>query len=198
MMGGKATSGMVLAMPEARTGNDELRCRLYASLKQRDLLSADADERGPLTIYGQPAWRELASGREPEPLMAASARQRALVACAHATPAAAPDRCALWIETAFARMGLGVVTGNASALYRDWCRLADPGELKVGMIAAVAACPYGAGGRAWGHVGLYIGDGRIMHCAGGRVLTAPFEAWASVYGVMTEPRWGWLGGIDLT
>lgn len=177
---------------------DIARERLLASLAARRLLSSDGEEGAPLTIYGQPAWRSVLPGHEPEPLMDASRRQRALVGLAHATPAAPPDRCALWIERAFSRLGMGVVTGNASDLYGSWCRLDDTADLKVGMIAAVPVHPYAASGRGWGHVALYIGDGRAMHCASGRVLTVPLEPWLSVYGVMAPPRWGWLGGIDLS
>ena len=65
------------------------------------------------------------------------------------------------------------------------------------MIVAVPVHPYGAGGRSWGHVGYYVGDGCVRHCSNGRVATAPLDVWLSVYGVMAEPRWGWLGGIAL-
>lgn len=177
----------------------ELRRRTLAMLTKRGLLAPGAtEEQGePLTIYHQPAWRGIAPGHEPQALMDSSARQRDLVALAHATPAAAADLCAAWIERVFARMGLGVVTGDAAALYHDWCRLSDPRDLRVGMIVAVPAHPYGTGGRSWGHVGLYVGDGVLRHCNDGRVSTAPFETWLSIYGVMAEPRWGWLGGIAL-
>lgn len=177
----------------------ELRRRTLTMLAERGLL-APGTAKGleePLTIYHQPAWRGIAPGHEPQALMDSSTRQRDLVALAHATPAAAADLCAAWIERVFVRMGLGVVTGDAAALYHDWCRLSDPRDLHVGMIVAVPAHPYGNGGRSWGHVGLYMGDGYVRHCNNGRVSTAPLEAWLSVYGVMAEPRWGWLGGIAL-
>lgn len=181
-----------------RERSDEMRERALAMLAERGML-ASSDEQGnePRTIFGQPAWRAIEPGHEPQALMEGTARQRDLVASAFATPAAGPDQCATWVERVFARLGLGQVSGSASELYRDWCRSADTAELLTGMIVAVPSHPWGNGGRSWGHVGLYVGDGRIMHCDDGRVRTAPLEAWLSVYGVAAEPRWGWLGGIAL-
>ena len=135
----------------------------------RDAHQPNVLEAEPLTIYHQPAWRAIDPERKPQALMDASARQRDLVALAHATPAAEADQC----------------------------QSSDTRCLRVGMIVAVPAHPYGAGGRSWGHVGLYLGDSRVRHCAYGRLVDAPLELWTSVYGVMAEPRWGWLGGIAL-
>lgn len=163
----------------------------------RDAQQQNVIEAEPLTIYHQPAWRAIDPERKPQALMDASARQRDLVALAHATPAAEADQCAAWVERVFLRMGLGVVTGDASALYHAWCQSSDTRCLRVGMIVAVPAHPYGAAGRSWGHVGLYLGDSRVRHCTDGRLVDAPLELWTSAYGVMAEPRWGWLGGIAL-
>lgn len=171
---------------------DNRRMRFMGALAERGLLG-----EGSLTIYGQPAWREVPAGREPQALMEANATQRNLVACAHGTPSAGHDRCAAWVERAFARLGVGVVGGDAVGLYDDYCHLVDTRELKVGMIVATSAHPYGVGGRAYGHVGLYVGDERVMDCLGDRVRTVPLDLWLSAYGVMAEPRWGWLGSIGL-
>lgn len=171
------------------------RRRLIDRLQRSNLIQKAGDP--PTTIYGEPAWRAVAPGREPEPLMAGSTRQRDLVASAHGTPTTGEDLCAAWVEAVFSRLGLGIVVGNARELYERWCRDADTRALKVGMIVAVPAHPYSAAGLAWGHVGLYVGDGMVMDCADARVRTAPLEAWTSAYGVMAEPRWGWLGGIAL-
>ena len=177
---------------------NDYRARLLASLNRRGLLApADAAGAAPMTIYGQPAWRSIPPGHEPQPLMEGTRRQRDLVVSAHATPPTAPDQCAAWVELVFARLGIGRVTGDASGLYHSWCHEADTRGLLVGMIVATPSHPYGCGGRSWGHVGLYAGDGSVMHCNDGKVLTAPLELWISAYGVMAEPRWGWLGGIAL-
>lgn len=173
---------------------NHMRERLLASLAARRLLADD----GVTTIYGQPAWREAPAGREPQALMAAGARQRRVVECAHAMPATCEDQCATWVENVLASAGVPYVVGTARELYDGFFHLTDTRELLVGMVVAVECHPYDALGWAHGHVGLYVGDGRVMECAGGRVRTAPLEAWLSAYGVASEPRWGWLGAIDMS
>lgn len=150
---------------------------------------------GATSIWGQPALRPIARGHEPQVLMDAVALQRRLVECAWATPALGENRCAGWVERAFARLRLGTVAGDARALYQDYCSFDDLADLKVGMIVAVPSHPFGVGARGYGHVGLYVGDGVMMDCVSGRVRRAPIEPWMSAYGLMASPRWGWLGSI---
>lgn len=169
--------------------------RLRTNLERRKLVAPSPHK--DQTIYGKPLWRSIPKGHEPQALMDASTRARDLVILAHATPATGYNLCAAWVEQVFSALGLGVVIGDAATLYRSWCTKDDAAELMVGMIVATAAHPYSADGRAWGHVGLYIGDSRVMDCVAGRVRTTPLEAWISVFGVMCDVRWGWLGGIAL-
>jgi cell wall-associated NlpC family hydrolase len=130
--------------------------------------------------------------------MDASTLQRRLVACAHATPSPGDDLCASWVEQAFSRLGLGVVLGDAAHLYDSYCHYADTADLRVGMVVAVPRHPFSPQGTRHGHVGLYVGDGTVMDSADGRVRKVPLELWTSAYGLMDEPRWGWLGSIGLT
>lgn len=185
-------------------------------LDQHGMLADD----GTATRFGKPALRRVpcpqpdacptdveatvAAGPErsdvggaPQRLMDATEPQRNLVACAFATPWAGPNSCALWVEEVYARLGYGVVTGHARDLCRSYCSRTDLGLLKVGMIVGVERHPYTPAGLAHGHVGFYLGDGQVRDCADGGLRTSPLEAWLSVYGVMDDPRWGWLGGVDL-
>lgn len=172
---------------------DDMRGRLLAGLARRGLLA----DGGCATVYGEPAWRPVEPGHEPQALMAATELQRRLVACAYGTAAAGADQCAAWVERVFARPGVGVVAGDAVRLYGDYCHLVDTRDLRVGMIVAVARHPYGAGGWDFGHVGIYVGDGMVMDCVDARVREVPLELWLSAYGVASQPRWGWLGAISL-
>lgn len=171
----------------------DVRSRLLAALGARGLLAAD----GQATRFGQPAWRAVPAGHEPQALLDAGTLQRRLVECAHGTAPMGDGLCAAWVERAFSRLGLGYVSGGARDLYEGYCHLTDTGDLLVGMICAVGRDPYGACGWDHGHVGLYAGDGRVMDCAGGRVREVPLAPWLSAYGVACEPRWGWLGAIAL-
>lgn len=167
--------------------------RIRDALSARGMLAAD----GVTTRFGKPAVRRPTSGHEPERFMDATEPQRNFVACAYATPWPGANACAEWIEEAYARLGYGVVTGHAFELCRSYCSRTDLALLKVGMIVGVEHHPYTANGLTYGHVGLYIGDNMVRDCADGGLRTAPLEAWLSVYGVMDDPRWGWLGGLAL-
>ena len=170
-----------------------VRERLLAALGERGLLADD----GVSSVFGEPVWREVPAGHEPQALMDAGALQRRLVECASGTAPMGEGLCAAWVERAFSRLGMGYVSGDARELYEGFCHLTDTRDLLVGMIVACGRHPYGAGGWDHGHVGLYAGDGVVMDCVDGSVRRVPLGLWLSVYGVASEPRWGWLGAIAL-
>lgn len=165
--------------------------KLIEMLRARDLV------RGDRSRWGMPLIRHVGAGHEPQRTADATALQKRLVACAYGTPAPGADLCASWVEQAFSRLGLGVVLGSARELCDSYCARTDTADLKVGMIVATTAHPYSAAGLAHGHVGLYVGDDKVRDCVAEGVRTVPLELWLSAYGVMADPRWGWLGGIGL-
>jgi hypothetical protein len=65
------------------------------------------------------------------------------------------------------------------------------------MIIAVPTEPYSAAARLYGHIGIYVGNGTVRHCASGVVMTQSLDSWISEFGVTSTPRWGWLGGVAL-
>lgn len=166
--------------------------RLLAWLSARRL----AD--GGITRWGQPALRHIETGHEPQSRDDARPLQKRFIACAYGTETNGGDLCAAWVEQSFSRLGLGVVLGDARHLYQSYCGRTDTADLLVGMIVAVPASPYTKGGRAHGHVGVYAGDATIIDATADGVRKSDLELWLSAYGVMAEPRWGWLGSIGLT
>ena len=165
--------------------------RLLSVLRERGFAC------GMLSRWGQPALRVVPAGHEPQRTADASALQKRFVACAYATPSPGEDLCASWVEQAFSRLGLGVVLGNAAELYHGYCHYTDAADLKVGMIVATSAHPFTAQGMAYGHVGLYVGDDLVLDSVGEGVRKVPLALWLSAYGLVAEPRWGWLGSIGL-
>ena len=165
--------------------------RLIEKLRERGLVD------GWLSKWGQPALRHIEVGHEPQRLMDATALQRRFTACAYGTPSPGEGLCASWVEQAFSRLGLGVVLGNAAQLYDGYCHYTDTANLKVGMIVAVPSHPFSAQGLAQGHVGVYLGDEEVMDAVGEDVRKVPLTLWLSTYGLISEPRWGWLGSIGL-
>ena len=165
--------------------------QLLAVLEERGFVSAGTSR------WGYPAVRRLGEGQDPQSLMDASALQRRFLACAHATPSPGSDLCASWVEQAFSRLGFGVVLGDAAELCNGYCHYTNTADLKVGMIVAVAQHPYTPQGMAHGHVGIYAGDNLMMDAVGDKVRKVPLELWLSAYGLMGDPRWGWLGSMGL-
>lgn len=166
--------------------------RLFEQQNSRGLVRPDG-----FSVYGQPVLRRVPAGHEPQALMDAKTIQRRLVECAHAVHATSDGLCAGWVKQVFSSLGFGMLAGDAIDIYDGDCPYTDTADLLVGMVVATSREPYSADGRAYGHIGLYVGDGMVMDSAGGRVRRVPLELWLSAYGIMAPPRWGWLAGIAL-
>lgn len=166
--------------------------RLLAYLGKRRLL-----RDGHTTIYGQPALRRVPPGHEPQSLMDARTQQKRLVEYAYSTPSTGENSCAAWVELVFSRFGYCIVAGHAFQIYESYCSLVDLADLKAGMMVAVPHHPLDVHGRRYGHIGIYVGDCLVRDCVDTGVRTVPLELWLSAYGVMAQPRWGWLGSFAL-
>lgn len=113
-----------------------------------------------------------------------------IVAAARVTPSPGANLCAKWVSQVYARAGLGYPNGDACDFYREWCLSSDCRELVVGMTIGVPTHDSsGYFGRTYGHVGIYIGDNRVMHLQNG-VRVDSLSKWTSVYGSRAKPRWG--------
>lgn len=155
--------------------------------------------RGPLPP-GRFTLAAQAGGPKPQRLVLANRLQRHVVEVAKRVPCPDPtqDLCAFWVEQVFWQAGVGCFWGDACDLYNWWCPTGDLAQLKVGMIVAVPSHPHGMAGRTLGHVGIYVGDGHLRDCVGATVRTTYLLPWLDWYGASSEPRWGWIGGVDLT
>lgn len=140
------------------------------------------------TVYGNGSPQKLAD---------ANKAQKAIVEAAKSTPATPDGYSALWVEDVIDNAGHGRYEGNSCDLYDLYCASSDLSSLKVGMIVAVSSHPHTKDGSTWGHTGIYIGDGQVMDCVGGRVRTQSLSEWMDYYGVTVPIRWGWLGDINL-
>lgn len=164
-------------------------------------LVANLEARGfasdGISKWGRPVPWAIDSDATPQALIDASALQHRFVECSYGTPSPGRELCASWVEQCFSRLGLGVVLGDAATLYESFCHYTELDKLKVGMIVAVPAQPYSLAGMSHGHVGLYVGDGLVRDAVADEVRTVPLELWLTAYGLVSEPRWGWLGSIGL-
>lgn len=138
-----------------------------------------------------------ANGGAPQ-IAGATARQQAVVNSAYATPTPGQGLCAAWVSNVFRNAGYGFYGGNACDMCRSWCHSSNRNELKVGMIIADVSHPgTGSAGLTYGHVGIYIGNNKVMSNEG-PITVKSLDAFIRFYGAGTGCRWGWLGGIDLS
>lgn len=136
------------------------------------------------------------SGGSGEDYAASNATQQAIADAAHRTPFAGSGWCAAWVSNVYANAGLGAVGGNACDMYWNFCTSSNKDELKVGMIVAVPHSPYGSLGWTYGHVGVYVGDNKIMHNGSAGIITQDFESWVNEYAYRCTAKWGFpRGGI---
>lgn len=129
----------------------------------------------------------------------ATANQQLIAQAALNTPSPGYGLCMRWCSNVQQNAGLGEYRyPTASAAYYSCCSSDNRADLKVGMIVA---CPYStaSGYHDCGHVGTYIGDGKVMHNVGA-VKIDDLDHWIEVYGNhgAWPVKWGWLGNKDLT
>ena len=136
---------------------------------------------------------EVGSGQD---YNAASAAQKKIVNSCYYTPSPGANYCAAWVSHVFRNAGFGRVYGNANDMYNNWCTSSRKADLQVGMIIAVSTYSKNYAGRVWGHVGIYIGDNKIMENIG-FINTNNLDSWIRYYGDTVSPRWGWANGINL-
>ncbi len=131
----------------------------------------------------------VSGGTDGQALAGASQAQRRIVDAARSVPSPGAGYCAMWVSQVYQAAGLGYVSGNACDQYAQWCTSTNLDELKVGMIVAVPSHPHTAAGSVYGHVGVYVGDGLVMHNTG-TIDTTNILQWVGYYGATQTPRWG--------
>ena len=107
--------------------------------------------------------------------------QKRIVEAAHNTSSPGPNYCARWVSTVYRNAGLGYIGGNANDMYRKHTFTSDIADLKLGMLVAVESSSSGSRmGKIYGHVGIYIGDGKVMDSVGYKKIST-LEEWIETY-----------------
>lgn len=112
---------------------------------------------------------------------ASSDVQKKIVDACYITPSPGKGWCAMWVSQVYQNAGLGYIGGNANDLYRRYAFTSDPSKLKVGMLVMVESSSSGTqAGLRYGHVGIYIGDGKVIDNIG-KVRVTTLEDWTKTY-----------------
>ena len=130
-------------------------------------------------------------------LAGATGSQLAVVNACNSTPSPGQNWCAAWVTNVFKAAGVGTFGGNACDMVKAWCHSNNPADLKVGMIVGDASHPgTGSPGLLYGHVGIYVGDGKVMSNEGA-ITTKTLDEFIAFYGKGSGVYWGWIGGVEL-
>lgn len=127
---------------------------------------------------------------KPQSLKAANSKQKSIVKACKRTRTTRSGRCAEWVTKVYLNAGRGYFDGNARDMYKNYCNSYNKSELKVGMIISVSTHGMsGYAGRKYGHIGIYIGNGKVMHSSG-RVHVSDLDKWIKYYGNSVSVKWG--------
>lgn len=120
----------------------------------------------------------IGGGKEYE---ASTEIQKRIVNAAYITPSPGAGWCAMWVSQVYQTAGLGYIGGNANDMYRNHTFTSDKSKLKVGMLVAVeSSSSGGTAGLTYGHVGIYIGDGKVMDNIG-VVRVTTLDDWIATF-----------------
>ena len=131
----------------------------------------------------------------------ATQAQKDIVQSCYNTPFVGDGLCATWVSRVFNNAGQSYPYGNANSFNMTY----TTGKLKVGM--AICVEHSGASSESWtyGHIGIYIGDNKVMHNESSRTgntsngcTITDLDAWKEQYEYQCTARYGWVNGIDLT
>lgn len=112
---------------------------------------------------------------------ASSEVQKKIVNAAYITPSPGAGWCAMWVSQVYQNAGLGYIGGNACDMYRNYTFTSDRSKLKVGMLVAVESSSSGStAGLTYGHVGIYIGDGKVIDNIG-RIRVTTLDNWIASF-----------------
>lgn len=139
----------------------------------------------------------ITNGGSGEEYAASSEVQRAIVDAAMRTPSPGSGLCAMWVSQVYQAAGLGYIGGNADDMYYAYCTSSDRSRLKVGMLIGTPSNPYTTASQLYGHVGIYIGDGKVMSNLSGSIKTQSLDDFIAVQGVTHQVRWGFPPNVSI-
>ncbi len=111
-------------------------------------------------------------------------------------PSTGEGWCASWVTEVFVAAGIGRFDGDACDMYAAWCNVADMTQVEPGMIVATPSHNLTNDGQIYGHVGIYVGNGKVVDNVG-YIRIKALSDWVKAYGGVIPVRCGWLGGVAL-
>lgn len=169
---------------------------IYSALADGSFALMDSDMGLVLSSKACDSWRFDATIASGQPYADANAAQRRLVDIAYSVPSPGYNLCSEWISRVFNAAGYGYADGDACDMFWAYCHDSNRANLKVGMIIAVPSHSNTWAGSIWGHIAIYIGDGKVIENIG-RINVRGLDDWVNYYGTTYTPLWGWYRNIAL-
>lgn len=121
----------------------------------------------------------------------ATPTQRSIVQAASETEWPGPQLCSEWVTAVYENAGLPGYGGDACDMWAEHCYTDDKSELAPGMMIAVQHS--GSHGYSWiyGHVGIYMGDGNVIHSVTHGVTIDPLDQWIDTFDAFGTVKWGY-------
>lgn len=100
------------------------------------------------------------------------------------------NQCEAWVADVYQKvLGIRGYAPSAVMAGRIWSVSTDWSKIQIG------AAVYGTASQQYGHVGIYIGNGLVIHNLSGKVKTESLESWVKSY---NGKCWGWENAQNLT
>lgn len=185
-------------MDEGRRANATFDVKSYWLEYQDVRLAANGYYKGCYEHYMTNGYKE---GRHPNgctklKTTSGASPQSLVLSYAKSTPSPGGGLCSEWVTEVFEKLGYHNDHGDARDHYWWYCTSSNRNELKVGMIIAVPSHSHTRLGKEYGHVCIYIGNGKIMDNVG-YIRTMSLDKWLDHYDTTYTPKWGWFHGISL-
>ncbi|MDO5119980.1 MAG: hypothetical protein Q4D48_07830 [Coriobacteriales bacterium] len=123
-------------------------------------------------------------------------KQQAIVNACSKVPSPGKGLCAAWVTGVFESCGYASLNLDACDMANQYCKTSDLSKLKPGMMIAVRKHSHTWAGSIWGHVCIYIGNGKVMDNAG-TIRIIDLGSWLYWYGDSVTPKWGWYDNKSL-
>lgn len=113
------------------------------------------------------------------------------------TPTPGPYLCSEWVSDVFQKGGYPYYADDADVMFYKYCDDSNLANLKPGMVIAVPTHDKSYMGGLYGHVAIYIGNGKVMDNVG-RIRTSDLSWWIDYYDGKVTPKFGWYQGVSVT
>ena len=124
-----------------------------------------------------------------------------VVKSAYNTRFAGNGKCASLVSDVLVNAGMHRPGGDANTFNM----VKVSGEIKPGMVIAVQHSGPGGNSYRYGHIGIYVGDGKVIHNYGTRysnLITgctiSTLDEWKKTFEYNCNAYWGWALGVDLS